>query len=75
MPPNMKIYDVTVINLFKRIFNLGPRAVNTLQAPGHLNPALASCTTQQTFAQGRIFLEGTLPSPRSMECLSSLDLN
>jgi len=33
------IYNLTVVVLFKCIFNLGPRAVNMLQAPRYLNPA------------------------------------
>jgi len=36
-----KIYDLTVVHLFKCIFKLGPRSVNMLQAPRYLNPALA----------------------------------
>ena len=35
-----RIYVLTVVHLFKRIFNLGLRAVNMLQAPRYLNPAL-----------------------------------
>ena len=37
-----RIYDLTVVHLFKCIFNLGPRALHMLQAPRHLNPALNS---------------------------------
>jgi len=33
-------YDLTVVHLFKCVFNLGPRAVNILQALRYLNPAL-----------------------------------
>jgi len=36
-----RIYDLTVVHLFKCIFNLGPRAVNMLRAPRYLNPALS----------------------------------
>ena len=36
------IYDLTVAHLFKCNINLGPRDINTLQAPRCLNPALAS---------------------------------
>jgi len=35
-----KIYDLTVVHLSMSIFNLGPRAVNMLQAPRFLNLAL-----------------------------------
>jgi len=35
-----KMYDLTVGHLFMCIFNLGPHAVNLLQAPRYLNPAL-----------------------------------
>jgi len=35
-----RIFDLTVVHLFKRICNLGPRAVYMLQAPRHLNLAL-----------------------------------
>jgi len=35
-----KIYDLTVVHLFKCIFDLGPRAVNMLQAPRYLNQEL-----------------------------------
>jgi len=34
------IYDLTVVHLFKRIFNLESHAINTLQASRYLNPAL-----------------------------------
>ena len=34
------IYDLRVVHLFKCMFELGPRAVNLLQAPRSLNPAL-----------------------------------
>jgi len=33
-------YDLTVVRLFKCIFNLGSRAVDILQAPRYLNLAL-----------------------------------
>jgi len=39
-----RIYDLTVVHLFKCIFYLWPRAVNTLQALRHLNPALVLST-------------------------------
>jgi len=32
--------DLTVVRLFKCIFNLGPRAVYMVRAPRHVNPAL-----------------------------------
>ena len=35
-----RICDITVVHLFKCIFNLGPRAVIMLRAPRNLNPAL-----------------------------------
>jgi len=35
-----RIYDLTVVHLFKCFYKLGPRAVDMLQAPRHLNPAL-----------------------------------
>jgi len=35
-----RIYDITVVDFFKRIFNLGSRAANIRQAPRYLNPAL-----------------------------------
>jgi len=35
-----KIYDLTVVHLFSCIFNLRPRAVNMLQSPRYLYPAL-----------------------------------
>jgi len=35
------IYYLTVVHLFKCIFNLGARAVHMLLAPRHLNPALS----------------------------------
>jgi len=35
-----RIYDLTVVHLFKCIFDLGPRAINMLQAPRYLNPEL-----------------------------------
>jgi len=35
-----RIYDFTVVHMFKCLLNLGPRAVNMLQAPRHLNLAL-----------------------------------
>ena len=35
-----RIYDLTVVHLFKCIFNLGPRAVDMLRALRYLNPAL-----------------------------------
>jgi len=35
------IYDLTVVRLFKCVFNLGPRAFDMLQAPRHLNSALS----------------------------------
>jgi len=34
------MYDLTVVNLFQCIFNVGPRAVSMLRAPRYLNPAL-----------------------------------
>jgi len=49
-----KIYDLTVVRLFRCIFNLGPRAPNVLQAPRYLNPALRS---------GIYFYIYTWPSP------------
>jgi len=41
-----KIYDLTVVHLFKCIFKLGPRAVNMLQVLGYLNPALGESHIQ-----------------------------
>jgi len=35
-----RIYDLTVVHLVKCIFKFGSRAVNMLQAPCYLNPAL-----------------------------------
>jgi len=35
-----RIYDLTVIHLFKGIFDLGPRAVKMVQAPRYLDRAL-----------------------------------
>jgi len=35
-----RIYDLTVVHLFKCIFNLGPRAVDMLRALRYLNPVL-----------------------------------
>jgi len=35
-----RICDLTVVHLFKCIFNLGPRADRMLRAPRYLNPAL-----------------------------------
>jgi len=35
-----RLYDLPVVHLFKCFFNLRPRAVYTLQASRHPNPAL-----------------------------------
>jgi len=35
-----RICDLTVLHLFKCIFNVGPLAVIMLRAPRYLNPAL-----------------------------------
>jgi len=37
-----KIYDLTVVHLFKCICIVGPRVVIMLQAPRYHNPALTS---------------------------------
>jgi len=42
------IYHLTVVHLFEWIFNLGPRAVNMLQAPHYLNPALVITQKRST---------------------------
>jgi len=41
-----RIYDkgLTIVHLFKYVFNLGPRAVHMLRAPRYLNPALVVCS-------------------------------
>jgi len=48
-----KIYDLTVVNLFKCVFNLGPRTVNMLQVPRCLNPAVAALVTTTSQWQHR----------------------
>jgi len=35
-----RVYDLTVVHLFKRILNLGPRAVKMLRDPRYLNLVL-----------------------------------
>jgi len=37
-----RIYDLTDVHLFTCNFYIGPRAVNILQAPRYLNPALGT---------------------------------
>jgi len=39
------IYDLTVVHLFKCIFNFGPSDVYMLQVPRHLNPATVNYTS------------------------------
>jgi len=47
------ICDLTVVHLFKCIFNLGSRAVITLRAPGYLNQALTwCCIVERLWPQG-----------------------
>jgi len=43
-----RIYDLTVVHLFKCIITLGPPAVNMPQAPRSLNPARSIKTDKAT---------------------------
>jgi len=52
-----RIYVLTVVHLFKRIFNLGLRAVNMLQAPRYLNPALgwsSECSVRCSWSKNNV---------------------
>jgi len=55
-----RICDLTVVRLFKCIFNLGPYAVNMLQTPRYLNPALdiGRTVTRKVVNRGDLHLCG-----------------